>query len=122
MSKSFLIYRKKPAKKSASISQMLSFSEFERIFDSFRKDLDKSFYSLPRIDIPSFPKVHETICDVKDEGKQLLVKMNVPDVTKKDIHLNVSDSVLEVSAEHKEESEEKEKNYLRKERTQVSYE
>jgi HSP20 family protein len=113
---------KKPAKKSASISQILNFSEFDRVFDSFRKDLEKSFYSFPRIDIPSFPKLHETTCDVIDEGKQLLVKMNVPGVTKKDIHLNVSDSALEVSAEHKEESEEKKKNYLRKERIQVSYE
>jgi HSP20 family protein len=100
---------------------MLNFSEFDRVFDNFRRDVEKSIYSFPRIEFPSFPKLHETTCDVIDEGKQLRVKMNVPDVTKKDIHLNVTDNSLEVSAEHKEESEEKKKNYLRKERSQVSY-
>ena len=113
---------KKLAKKSASFPQMPKFSEFDRVFDNFRKDLEKSFYSFPRIEFPSFPKFQETTCDVIDEGKQLRVKMNVPGVTKKDIHLNVSDNSLEVSAEHKKESEEKKKNYLRKERSQVSYE
>ena len=100
---------------------MLNFSEFDRVFDNFRRDVEKSIYSFPRIEFPSFPKLHETTCDVIDEGKQLRVKMNVPDVTKKDIHLNVTDNSLEVSAEHKEESEEKKKNFLRKERSEVSY-
>ena len=33
----------------------------------------------------------------------------------------MTDNSLEISAEHKESSEEKKKNYLRKERSQVSY-
>jgi HSP20 family protein len=47
--------------------------------------------------------------------------MNIPGVQKKDIKLNVTDNSLEVSAQHKEESKEKKKNYLRKERNQISY-
>jgi HSP20 family protein len=47
--------------------------------------------------------------------------MDVPGVKKNEINLNVTDNSLEVSAEHKEESEEKKKNYLRKERSHVSY-
>jgi len=109
------------AKKSASFPQMPKFSEFDRVFDSFRKDLEKSFYSFPRIDFPSFPKLQETTCDIMDEGKQLRVKIDVPGVTKKDVTINVTDNSLEISAEHKEESEKKEKNYLRKERSNVSY-
>ncbi len=112
---------KKPIQKSTSFPQMLSFSELDRVFDNFRRDVEKSFLSFPRIDFPSFPKLQETTCDVIDEGKQLRVKMNVPGVTKKDITLNVTENSLEVSAEHKKESEEKKKNYLRKERSQVSY-
>ncbi len=112
---------KKLVRKTTSFPQMPNFSEFDRVFDNFRRDLEESFFSFPRIEFPSLPKLQETTCDVIDEGKQLRVKMNVPGVTKKDIHLNVSDSVLEISAEHKEESEEKKKNYLKKERSQVSY-
>jgi HSP20 family protein len=111
---------KKPVKKTA-FPQMQSFSGFDRVFDNFRKDMEKSFLSFPRMEIPSFLKLQESNCDVIDEGKQLRVKMNVPGVTKKDVTLNVTDNSLEVSAEHKEESEEKKKNFIRKERSQVSY-
>jgi HSP20 family protein len=80
--------------------------------------MEKAFSSFPSI---SMPKMPEASCDVIDEGNQFRVKMNVPGVQKKDIDLNVSDNSLEISAEHKEESEEKKKNYLRKERSDVSY-
>ena len=113
---------RKPAKKTTtSLAQMLNFSEFDRVFDNFRRDLEKSFFSFPRIEFPSFPKLQETTCDVIDEGRQFKIKMNVPGITKKDVNLNVTESSLEISAEHKEESEEKKKNYLRKERNEVSY-
>jgi len=112
---------KKPAKKKASFPTIANFSEFDRVFDNFRRDLEKSFFSFPRIEIPSFPKMPEATCDVMDEGNQFKVRMNVPGVTKKDVNLNVTDNSVEISAEHKEESEDKKKNFLRKERSQVSY-
>lgn len=56
-----------------------------------------------------------------DEGKQFKVTMDVPGVKKNEIKLNVTENSLEVSAQHKEESEEKKKNYLQKERSQVSF-
>lgn len=117
----FLSMAKKPVKKLASLPQVPSFSEFDRVFDTFRRDLEKSFFSFPRMDFPSFPKIQESTCDVIDEGNQFRVKVNVPGVTKKDIVLNVSDNAMEIHAEHKEASEEKKKNYLRKERSEVSY-
>ena len=80
--------------------------------------MEKAFSSFPSIPMPKMP---ETSCDVIDEGNQFRVKMDVPGVKKNEISLNVTDNSLEVSAEHKEESEEKKKNYLRKERSHVSY-
>ena len=80
--------------------------------------MEKALSSFPSM---SMPKIPEASCDVIDEGKQFRVKMDVPGVKKNEISLNVTDNSLEVSAEHKEESEEKKKNYLRKERSQVSY-
>ena len=116
----FYMTQKLPTK-STSFPSMSGLSEFDRVFDNFRRDLEKSFYSFPRIEFPSFPKLQETTCDIIDEGNQLRVKMNLPGVTKKEIKLNVSDDAVEIHAEHKEESEEKKKNYLRKERSQASY-
>ena len=110
---------KKPVKKSASVPSKSSFSEFDRVFDNLRRDLEKSFSSFPRIDFSSFPKLHETGCDIIDEGNQLRMKMNMPGLKKSEINLNVTDNSIEVTGEHKEE--EKKKNYLRKERHSMSY-
>jgi HSP20 family protein len=66
-------------------------------------------------------RISQTSCDVIDEGPQFRVKMDIPGVKKNEIKLNVTNNSLEVSAEHKEESEEKKKNYLKKERNQMSF-
>ena len=110
---------KKPVKKLASTPARSGLSEFDRIFDNFRKDMEKSFSSFPRIDFSSFPKLHETGCDVIDEGNQIRMKMNMPGLKKNEINLNVTDNSIEVIGEHKEE--EKKKNFLRKERHSMSY-
>jgi HSP20 family protein len=114
--------KKVPKKASRVLSPWFtSWAETDKVFENFRRDLEKSFASFPSISMPNFPKISEASCDVVDEGKQLRIKMNVPGVKKKDIKLNVTDNSIEVSAQHKEESEEKKKNYLRKERSQISY-
>ena len=112
--------QKNPKKKSL-VPTGNRFSEFDKVFENFRRDLEKSIFSFPRIEFPSFPKIQDTSCDVIDEGKQLKVKVDLPGINKKEIVLNVADNAIEIHAEHNEESEEKKKNYLRKERSQASY-
>ena len=112
----------KPTKKRSSMFPSVSnFSELDRVFDNFRREFEKSLYSFPRTEFSSFPKFQEVTCDVIDEGKQLRVKVDLPGITKKEVVLNVTDSAIEIHAEHKEESEEKKKNYLRKERSSAVY-
>lgn len=106
-----------------------SWDNLDNAIQNFRKDMERVFErpfsfnpSFPTVpSFPEFPKMPEASCDVADEGNQLRVKMNVPGVKKNEIKLNVTDNSLEISAEHKESSEEKKKNYLRKERSKVSY-
>jgi hypothetical protein len=62
---------KKPIKKLASVSARSGLSEFDGIFDNFKKDIEKSFSFFLRIDFPSFPKLHETGCEVIDEGNKI---------------------------------------------------
>ena len=111
---------KNPPKKSTRISPFWtsSWADIDRSIENLRRDMEKAFSSFPSI---SMPKMSHTSCDVIDEGNQFRVKMDVPGIKKNEVKLNVTDNSLEVSAEHKEESEEKKKNYLRKERSQVSY-
>ena len=113
----------KPQKKSTGItpSWTSSWLDIDKSIDNLRKDMEKAFASFPSVQFPSMPKLTQTSCDVIDEGKQFRVKMDVPGIKKNEINLEVTDNALEISAEHKEESEEKKKNYLRKERSHVSY-
>ncbi|MFQ5781701.1 MAG: Hsp20/alpha crystallin family protein [Nitrosopumilus sp.] len=111
---------KKLAKKSSAVNPFLTSNWFDidRSIENFRKEMEKAFSSFPEISMPKMPK---SSCDVIDEGKQFRVKMNVPGIKKKEIKLDVTENSVDISAEHKEESEEKKKNYLKKERSQVSY-
>jgi HSP20 family protein len=60
-------------------------------------------------------------CDIIDEGNRFLVNVNMPEVHKDEVKLNVTENAVEISAEHKEEEDEKKKNYVRKERKEVSH-
>ncbi len=95
--------------------------DMDRMFDNFRKDLERSFASFPSISMPAMPKIVPSTCDVIDEGDKLRVKMDVPGVKKNEIELNVTDNSIEISAKHKEHAEEKKKNFLKRERSEVSY-
>ena len=111
---------KKPAKKSTSVSPFRSSSWFDidKSIENLRNEMEKAFSSFPTVSMPQMPK---TSCDVIDEGKQFRVKVDMPGIKKNEIKLDVTDNSIEISGEHKEESEEKKKNYLKKERSQVSY-
>jgi HSP20 family protein len=115
--------KSKPQKKSTGIapSWTSSWMDIDKSIETLRKDMEKAFSSFPSIQFPKMPHMPQTSCDVIDEGHQFRVKMDVPGVKKNEIQLEVTDNSLEVSAEHKEESEKKKKNYLRKERSHVSY-
>jgi len=113
----------KPKKTSTGItpSRSSSWLDLDKSFDNFRREMDKAFSSFPSFQFPSMLKIPQTLCDVIDEGSQFRVKMDAPGVRKNEINLKVTDNSLEVSAEHKEESEEQKKNYLKKERSHVSF-
>jgi HSP20 family protein len=115
--------KSKPQKKSTGITPFWtsSWMDIDKSIENLRSDMEKAFSSFPSAHFPKMPHMHHSSCDVIDEGNQFRVKMDVPGVKKNEIKLEVADNSLEISAEHKEESEEKKKNYLRKERSHVSY-
>lgn len=97
----------------------MNWQNLDKAFESFRKEFEKSFASFPSL--PAMPKVASLSCDVVDEGDKYVIKAEMPGVKKDEIKLNVFDNSLEISAQHKEQEEEKKKNYLRKERSEISY-
>jgi len=115
----------KPQKKSETSHEITPFwrtgwSELDRVFDNFRRDFERSMPLFPAISIPSLP-TSSMSCDIMDEGNKFVINADMPGVQKEDIKLNVTDNSIEISARHKEEVEEKKKNYVRKERKEISY-
>jgi HSP20 family protein len=97
-----------------------NWTNLDRAFDSFRREFERSFGAFPAIQ-SAMTKPSYMTCDIVDEGDKYVIKLDIPGVKKNEIKLNAFDNSLEVSAQHKEEEEEKRKNYVRKERSEISY-
>ncbi len=73
-------------------------------FDRFFEDL-----GLPRLF--SEETMLTPALDVSETEKELIVKAEVPGMDKKDININLSDGLLTIKGEKKQEKEEKNENY-----------
>ena len=73
-------------------------------FDRFFED-----FELPRL----FPEEREWVpaFDVSETEKEVIVKAEVPGVDKKDIHINLSEGLLTIKGEKKQEKEDENENY-----------
>lgn len=69
-----------------------------------------NMFDYPYLMVPNRPTT-----DVVEQEKEFIVKMDIPDMDKKDIQINYSNNELTVSGEKKNESETK-KDYHKKER------
>lgn len=78
------------------------------LFDNF----ERKFFSNTAADLPAFRT------DIRDQGNQFLLEAELPGFDKEDIQLDLSDGILTIKAEHKEESGEKNDKgeYVRRER------
>lgn len=118
--------KSKDEKKSTDVSPFWqsAWPDIEKSIENFKYDMERalSSFNIPPIRIPHLPAGSPSATyDLIDEGSQFRVKMDVPGVKKEDVNINATENSLEVSAKHKEETEEKKKNYLRRERSNVSY-
>ena len=59
--------------------------------------------------------------DIEEVDDKYIIKAELPGFEKEDIHVDVEDGRLTISASHQEESEEKQKSYLRRERRYGSF-
>lgn len=74
------------------------FADFER---SFFGDLEREF---------------PCKTDILDKGDHYLIKADMPGYHKEDIHIDLNGDCMTISAEHKEENEERRDDFLRRER------
>lgn len=60
--------------------------------------------------------------DITDKGDHYLLEAELPGFAKEAIHINIEGELLTISAKREESKEEKEKQYVRRERRYASYE
>lgn len=96
---------------------LTTYNPFQEL-DNFERNFFGDFF--PRFDRSSLASFKT---DITDEGDSYKIEADLPGFKKEDIHLDVSDNILTLSAERHSEHEDKEKNskYLRCERSYGSY-
>lgn len=90
-------------------------------FFNLRRELDRFFDSFPRseygTDEPFFPAVWTPAADIVERDDDYVVKLELPGVKKSEVKITIEDNLLTVSGEKKQESELKEKEHYRVERS-----
>jgi HSP20 family protein len=92
------------------------FERMEEMFDDFfRRPFGRTFWpALPRIVEEMEPGVS---VDIYEEGDNVIVKSDLPGMTKDDIEVNLTDDTITLSGERKKEEKVEKKNYFRLERS-----
>ncbi|MFQ6039651.1 MAG: Hsp20/alpha crystallin family protein, partial [Candidatus Poribacteria bacterium] len=90
-------------------SDLLSFQdEVNRIFDDF--------FSLRPYRIGLREGTWSPSVDIAEKNGEIIVKAELPGMTKEDVNVSITDNVLTLKGEKKQEKEIKEENYHRVER------
>jgi HSP20 family protein len=96
-------------------------TDFDQMFNRFRSDIDDLFWSPYRQFPLVFNELRTPSTDIADHGDKYEVCAEMPGIPKNDINIEVTPNSIEISAEHQESEEEKKKNWLRRERSSMSY-
>ena len=99
---------------------MFGMLPFERsndnVFDTFDNFTRNFFQS-------SNANLHAFRTDIKDAGDKFVLEAELPGFNKEDIKLDVKDGILTITAEHKEQNDQKDEkgSYIRRERRYGSF-
>jgi HSP20 family protein len=92
-----------------------SLSPFRGLFD-IQDEMNRLFNDF--FGAGDLPEVADFVpgIDISETKNEIKVKVDLPGLTEKDVEVNLSGDVLSIKGERKEEAEEKDENYYRKER------
>lgn len=90
--------------------------EMERMFDDFGVRRPLGFLAEEKPAFEWAPAI-----EVFEKDKKLFVRAELPGLTKEDVKIDVTDELLTIQGERKQEKEEKEKGYIRTERFYGSF-
>jgi len=116
----------KPSENKGEITSMRPFdlwSEMDRMFDNFRTDFDELFWPWGQRNYPSTALTQRRTppMDVADLGDRYEMHLEMPGIPKDNINIEVTQNTVEISAQYEESKEEKDKNWLRRERSSTQF-
>jgi HSP20 family protein len=100
--------------------------EFDRAFDRFRKDFERTLMPYERpfgYGLPSLADIETTIpsIDLEDKGDKFILSAEAPGFKKDEIDINICGNTVEISGVKEMTTDEKKKDYVRKERMSESF-
>ncbi|OGS49774.1 MAG: hypothetical protein A3K65_01130 [Euryarchaeota archaeon RBG_16_68_12] len=96
----------------------------DRSFDDMRREFERSWSPWPGL-LPragALPAVRVPALDVRDDGAELVVTAEMPGVSKEDLQVRAMPDRLGVRAEVRRAREEKDENYVHRERDDCAFE
>lgn len=96
------------------------FAEMEQLFDDF---FQRRFFApafMPRFKFPELGNVSTSV-DMFEDGKDLVIKADLPGIKKEEINVDFSDDIVTISGEKKSEEKTERKDYYRVERSYGSF-
>ena len=95
-------------------------ADMDRLFENFKSDWENAFIA-PRAFASD--SIRQPLVDLADNGKQYIVKAEVPGIKKEDLTIEITENGIEISGETKSEQneEDKDKGYLKRERRYASF-
>ena len=115
----------KPTKKVGDITVRRPYdlwADMDRMFDDFRTQFDDLFWPMSqRGELLVDMRTRNPPMDIADLGDKYEVHVEMPGIPKDDISIEVTPSSIEICADHEESKEAKDKNWLRRERSSMSY-
>lgn len=106
----------------ATISPSDLWHSFDDVFSRFRSDFEDLLFPSPWTSIfPTIPETRTPLVDLEDQGKNFLLKAEMPGFKKEEIEINVQEDSISVSAEVGWSYDKKEQEYVCKERACRSF-
>jgi len=94
---------------------MTLMADMDRLFEDFKTDWENAFL-VPKAFATDL--IRQPLVDLADNGKEYVVKAEVPGIKKDNLVIEITENGMEISGETKDEQkeEDKEKGFLRQER------
>ncbi len=98
-------------------------SEMDRMFDNFRTGFDDLFWPLTQTNrsLSTMTQNRTPAMDFADLGDHYEMKVEMPGIPKDNINIEVTPNTIEISAQYDQDKDEKDKNWLRRERSSAQY-